>query len=126
GPVHYYCRGATHMEVGFSWRALQRAASALVPTLLAALVAAQTPSSETDLREAISLTSHAQFEQAIPHFLAARGKVANSFALEFNLALCYVGTRQFPEAIRILSQLPAGSRPAEVKNLLAQALVGDH
>lgn len=81
---------------------------------------------ERDLREGIALTSRGQFQQAIPHFLAARDRVANPFALEFNLALCYVGTRQFPQAIRILSELDGGKHAADVKNLLAQALVGDH
>jgi tetratricopeptide (TPR) repeat protein len=87
----------------------------------AALAAAQTP--EGELREGVALTSRGQFDQAIPHFLAARGQVSNSFALEFNLALCYVGTRHFKEAIAILEQLRAEAR---TKNLLAQALVGDH
>ena len=82
------------------------------------------PMAEQDLREGIALTSHGQFQQAIPHFLAARGLVADPFALEFNLALCYVGTRQFPEAIRILSQI-RGER-SNVNNLLAQAYIGDH
>jgi tetratricopeptide (TPR) repeat protein len=81
---------------------------------------------ETELREGIALTSRGQFHEAIPHFLAARGEAPNSFALEFNLALCYVGTRQFPAAIRILSQISDSRHSAEIKNLLTQALVGDH
>ncbi|HEY1341607.1 MAG TPA: tetratricopeptide repeat protein [Bryobacteraceae bacterium] len=84
---------------------------------------AQTP--EAELREGIALTSRGRFADAIPHFLTARGRVSDSFALDFNLALCYVGTRQFPAAIRVLSDIPAGPRTAEVKNLLAQAFVGD-
>ncbi len=94
----------------------------LVLLLFAALAAAQTP--EAELRDAIALTSRGQFEQAIPHFLAARGQMADSFALEFNLALCYVGTRQFDKAIRVLNEIPGGTRTADVKNLLAQALIG--
>ena len=92
--------------------------------LLAAVSAAfaQSPA-EAELREGIALTSRGQFDQAIPHFLAARGQVTNTFALEFNLALCYVGTRQFKDAIRILELLPAQAR---TRSLLAQALVGDH
>jgi tetratricopeptide (TPR) repeat protein len=92
---------------------------------LAGAVRAQTGSAETELREGIALTGRGQFPQAIPHFLAARGHVADSFALDFNLALCYVGTRQFADAIRILSAIPEGPRSAQVKNLLTQALVGD-
>jgi tetratricopeptide (TPR) repeat protein len=93
---------------------------------LAVAAFAQAPTPEADLREGIALTSQGQFEQAIPHFLAARGQVSNSFALEFNLALCYVGTRQFPAAVSILAGLSAGPRAAEVKNLLAQAYIGEH
>ncbi len=83
------------------------------------------PPAETELRLGITLTSRGQFQQAIPHFLAARGRVTDSFALEFNLALCYVGTRQFPAAIRILSVIPDSRQAAQVRNLLTQAFVGD-
>jgi tetratricopeptide (TPR) repeat protein len=79
---------------------------------------------EQDLRQGIELTSRGQFQQAIPHFLAARGRVVESFPLEFNLALCYVGTRQFPKAIDILSHIRG--RRSNVKNLLAQAYIGAH
>lgn len=91
----------------------------------AAALAAQT-SADPDLREGIALTSQGRFEAAIPHFLAAQDRGVESFALQFNLALCYVGIRRFPDAIRILSAIPSGSRSADVKDLLAQAYVGDH
>ncbi len=81
---------------------------------------------ERDLQSGIALTRRGEFRQAIPLFLGARGRVAEEFALEFNLALCYVGTRQFPLAIRILTGMGGGKRAGDVKNLLAQALVGDH
>ena len=81
---------------------------------------------ESDLQTAIAFTRRGEFQRAIPLFLAARGRVAVPFALEFNLALCYVGTRQFPQAIRILSRIDGGKRSGDVKNLLTQALVGDH
>jgi predicted Zn-dependent protease len=77
---------------------------------------------EQHLRDGTALTSNGQFPQAIPHFLAARDVLAGNFALEFNLALCYVGTRQFPEAIRILSRMRG--RRSGVQNLLAQAYIG--
>ncbi len=81
---------------------------------------------ESDLQAGIALTQRGQFQQALPHFLAARGRVAEDFALEFNLALCYVGTRQFPQAIQILVRIGGGRHAVEVDNLLAQAYVGDH
>ena len=82
---------------------------------------------QQELLSGIALTRSGQFVQAIPHFLAARGQVTDTFALEFNLSLCYVGTRQFPQAIAILTHIHgAGRHAADVKNLLAQAYVGDH
>jgi len=84
------------------------------------------PEAEVELRAGISLTQRGQFSEAIPHFRAAKGRVADEYAVEFNLALCYVGTSQFQQAIRILTALRQG-RPADanVENLLAQAYVGD-
>ncbi|MGA7237391.1 MAG: tetratricopeptide repeat protein [Bryobacteraceae bacterium] len=84
------------------------------------------PSADPDLREGIALTSQGRFDAAIPHFLAAQDRGVESFALQFDLALCYVGIRQFPAAIRILSDIPSGPNSAQVKDLLAQAYVGDH
>ncbi len=86
---------------------------------------AQAPA-ESELHTGIALTRQGQFQQAIPHFLAARGRVAETFALDFNLALCYVGTRQFPQAIEILKRIDAPAHAAAVDNLLAQAWIGDH
>src|SRR5579872_867487 len=97
----------------------------MIVFLGAAALAAQTPA-DPDLREGITLTSQGRFEQAIPHFLAVKARGVESFTLQFNLALCYVGVRQFPDAIGILSAIPSGSRSAEVKDLLAQAYAGDH
>jgi predicted Zn-dependent protease len=81
---------------------------------------------QQELLSGIALTRSGQFAQAIPHFLAARGQLTDTFALEFNLSLCYVGTRQFQQAIAILTHVRvAGSHAADVQNLLAQAYVGD-
>lgn len=98
---------------------------ALAVVLCTPALWAQTRSG-SDVQEAIALTSHGQFEEAIPHFLAAKSRGDDSFAVEFNLALCYVGVRHFPEAIGILTAVSAGTRTADVKELLAQAYVGNH
>lgn len=80
------------------------------------------PQPEAELQTGIRLTRRGAFAEAIPHFLAARGQVSEEFAADFNLALCYVGTAQFSEAIKILNQLRAGGhREANVENLLAQS-----
>lgn len=81
---------------------------------------------ETDLEVGIGLTKHGSFAQAIPHFLSAKGHVSNEYAVEFNLALCYVGTGEFEKAIPVLTVLHAGPHEgAAVENLLAQAYAGN-
>jgi tetratricopeptide (TPR) repeat protein len=81
---------------------------------------------ENDLQTGTTLTSAGRFAEAIPHFLAARGHVSDEYAAEFNLALCYVGTGEFPKAIPILIQLRSGNHEgASVENLLSQAYAGN-
>ncbi len=82
---------------------------------------------ENQLQTGIALTKRGRFQEAIPHFLKARGRVVETFALDFNLALCYVGMRQYLLAIQELSNIHAGKQQrAEVENLLAQAYIGNH
>src|SRR5258707_6415245 len=57
---------------------------------------------ESELQTGIALTRSGHFAEAIPHFRAAQGRVSNEYSAEFNLALCYVGINQFPNAIPIL------------------------
>jgi len=81
---------------------------------------------ENELQTGTTLTSHGQFTQAIPHLVAARDRVRNEYAAEFNLAICYIATDQPRKAIPILTELRGqGHDNADVNNLLAQALVGD-
>jgi tetratricopeptide (TPR) repeat protein len=81
---------------------------------------------EQELQQGTLLTQRGEFVEAIPHLLAARGRVVNEYAAGFNLALCYVGTSQFAKAIPILSDLErSGHDNADVNNLLAQSYVGD-
>lgn len=80
---------------------------------------------EGELQTGIELTGQGRFAEAIPHFLAARGRVENEFAAEFNLALCYVATGQNEAAISLLKGLAGSSHgTAGVYNLLTQALIG--
>ena len=78
-----------------------------------------------ELQTGIQLTRKRRFAEAIPHFLAAQGRVRDDYAARFNLALCYVGTAEHLKAIEVLDALRA-ARPddASVENLLAQAYVG--
>jgi predicted Zn-dependent protease len=84
----------------------------------------ESASPETELRVGIDLTRQGKFGEAIPHFLVARGHVSDSYAVEFNLALCYLGTGEFSTAISVLKPLSANHNNAAVQNLLAQAYIG--
>jgi tetratricopeptide (TPR) repeat protein len=80
---------------------------------------------ESELHAGIALTQQGRFSEAIPHLLAARGHVADEYAANFDLALCYAATDQFNQAIQILESLQAkGSSTVAVNNLLAQAYIG--
>lgn len=118
---------------------MRHAASIFILTLLAVVGFAQQNSSvsqsqdktnssaelEAELQAGIKLTSQGDFVAAIPHLLNARGHVADEYAPTFDLALCYVGTGQFKDAIPLLTGLVGGPHDANVHNLLAQAYVGD-
>src|SRR5579863_1091389 len=58
---------------------------------------------DAELQTGTALTRKGLFPEAIPHLLAARGRGANEYATNFNLALCYVGTSQFKPAIDVLN-----------------------
>lgn len=80
---------------------------------------------ERELQAGIALTREGRFQEAIPHFLAAHGHVADEYAAAFNLALCYVATGQPDLAVPLLKGLrDGGHATAAVYNLLAQAYVG--
>ncbi|HEU5233910.1 MAG TPA: tetratricopeptide repeat protein [Terriglobales bacterium] len=84
----------------------------------------QNSNAETELQIGTQLTRSGHFQKAIPHLLAAQGGVSNQYAAEFNLALCYVATRQSTQAIPILTELRRNHESAQIENLLAQAYVG--
>jgi tetratricopeptide (TPR) repeat protein len=81
---------------------------------------------EEALRMGTALTRKGSFTDAIPHLLAARAGGINEYAANFNLAICYIGTSQFKDAIQILNDLRSrGHDGVDVENLLAQAYVGN-
>lgn len=91
-------------------------------SLLSQTTQEESSQAEADVQRGIELTRQGHFAQAIPHFLAVRGHVSNEYAVDFNLALCYVGTDRPDEAISILTELRKhGHEGGSVENLLAQA-----
>ena len=77
-----------------------------------------------ELPQAVALVRSGRFQEAIPRFLALQGQVGD-FVLNFNLALCYVGTGEYKKAVEVLRTIQSTGRDtAEVENLLAQAYIG--
>lgn len=86
----------------------------------------ETAQARDEFQRGTALTRQGKFEEAIPHLLAARGKVGNQYALEFNLSLCYVGSGEYKKAIQVLDGLRRqGHDNVDVENLLSQAYLGD-
>jgi len=84
------------------------------------------PQAEQELEKGTGLTRNGQFAEAIPHLLAAQGRVANQYAASVNLAICYIATDQPNRAIPVLNDLRDRAHDnADVNNLLAQAYIGD-
>jgi predicted Zn-dependent protease len=84
------------------------------------------PDAEAQLQTGTILTRKGLFREAIPHLLAARGRVANEYAANFNLALCYAGSGQPTQAIEVLHGLrSSGHDGVDVENLLAQSYIGN-
>ncbi len=77
------------------------------------------------LRQGTKLTMQGQFAAAIPLLHAAQTGGASGYAAGFNLALCYVGTGRYVDAITQLQALQGmGRNTAAVNNLMAQAYLG--
>jgi tetratricopeptide (TPR) repeat protein len=86
--------------------------------------------SQISLRQQFSiglgLARHELYSQAIPYFQVVAAKYPESYDAAFNLAVCYVETKQFPAAIEALkATVAAGHKTAELDNLLAEAYEGN-
>jgi tetratricopeptide (TPR) repeat protein len=89
-------------------------------------IAAVDAQAEDELRQGTAMTRKGMFSDAIPHLTAARGRVSNEYAASFNLALCYLGIRDFKVALTVVDDLRRGGHDgADVENLLAQAYIGN-
>lgn len=86
--------------------------------------------SKLDLRQqfglGLVLAQHELYEQAIFYFQAVRNAHPESNDVAFNLALCYLGIKQYGQAIELLQSLVArGFVSAELYNLMAEAYEGN-
>ncbi len=85
------------------------------------------PTVESDLQRGIALTRQGRFAEAIPLLLASEARGEGGYAAGFNLALCFVGSQRYPEAVtHLLALRENGFATPAVSNLLAQAYVGEH
>ena len=74
----------------------------------------------------LGLARHELYAQAVPYFQAVAAKYPESYDAAFNLAVCYVETKQFSAAIETLkAAVAAGHQTAELDNLLAEAYEGN-
>jgi tetratricopeptide (TPR) repeat protein len=117
--------------LGLAAVALPIHAHILRPARLAGLIqqaaaAENLASAKNELQIGTSLTRNGKLTEAIPHLLAARAAGADPYASTMNLAICYIGSGQYEQAISELEQLHAsGHNTASMQNLLAQAYLGD-
>ena len=83
---------------------------------------AQDAAALEELHRGMELTRAARFAEAIPHLQRS----GSGYAARFNLALCYLGTRQYAAAIAQLRELQVrGDDTAAVNTVLAQAYLGE-
>lgn len=79
-----------------------------------------------ELQTGAQLTAHGYLQQAIPHLLAAQSAAIEPYATGVNLGICYLGTGNAAQAIRVLHALAAsGLANATVDNLIAQAYIAN-
>jgi tetratricopeptide (TPR) repeat protein len=79
------------------------------------------PSPQLQFRIGLLLAKHQWFEQAISYFRGAE-RLPGSYDASFDLAICYVETKQYPQAIEVLQRLvQSGPKVAEAINLLGEA-----
>jgi tetratricopeptide (TPR) repeat protein len=73
-------------------------------------------------RFGLLLAQHELFQEAIPFFQHLDSSTTQFHDASFDLAVCYVETRQFPQAIEILRTMSEqGPKTAELDTLLAEA-----
>ena len=66
-------------------------------------------------------------DRAIPYFELLRQHYPDSYNGAYNLVVCYIGAKRFPDAISLANQLVTQSRETEeLDNALAEAYEGNH
>jgi tetratricopeptide (TPR) repeat protein len=80
----------------------------------------------SELQTGTDLTRRGLLHEAIPHLLAAQSAGLEPYAVGVNLGICYLGTSNYKQAIKVLEALrSSGQKSTVMDNLLAQAYLGD-
>lgn len=88
-------------------------------------ISTQTTPLRAQFQLALALATHSHYAEAIPYFESVQKQYPDSYDAGFNLAVCYVETKQFTQAIDLLSALKShGHKTAELDNLLAESYHG--
>jgi Flp pilus assembly protein TadD len=83
--------------------------------------------SEWQFRLGLVLAQHELFAEAIPFFKKASATDPATYDAGFDLAVCYVETRQFSLAIEVLKGIASrGHKTTELDNLLSEAYEGNN
>jgi tetratricopeptide (TPR) repeat protein len=83
-------------------------------------------STRQQFRIGLALAARGRFDEAIPYFEAVGRDHPESYDAAFNLALCLVEAKRYPQAIAVLgAAAERGHTTAELNNLLAQAYEAD-
>jgi tetratricopeptide (TPR) repeat protein len=81
---------------------------------------------QQQFRLGLALAERGLYSRAIPYFESVQAAYPDSYDAAFNLGVCYVLTKQFPQAIAVLTAIAEhGHKTAELDNLLAEAFEGN-
>jgi Flp pilus assembly protein TadD len=88
-------------------------------------ISAQSTPLRAQFQLALALATHSHYAEAIHYFEYVQKQYTDSYDASFNLAVCYVETKQFTRAIDLLLALKTRSHTtAELDNLLAESYHG--
>lgn len=120
--VHSNASVAAHLATSYLELGQQENAFKILDTLGAAPI---DPPSQFAL--GVALLRHGLAERSIPYLEAVRLLYPDSYDIGFDLALGYLGTKQFPKAIQEAKDLIArGHDTSELNNLLGEAYEADN
>jgi tetratricopeptide (TPR) repeat protein len=78
-------------------------------------------------RIGVLLAQYSLFQEAIPFLQVSHAAAPSSYETAYNLAVCFVETKNFSQAIDVLNHTHSSSdHAAEMEILLAEAYEGDH